>query len=285
MKIIEDTSSTILTVDSFLEEDEKVKLISLLSTLPIGQLRKTINKSIRLIENDIKTENKDHFGRYIPSFKKYDIVHCHFTGVGFEWDLPHYAVVWNVDTIMDAIEVIPLTSAVRDEHSNVFCVNSITGLGKKQSTLLLSDKTRVSRKRLSKVEFKHPKHGVKKVTLPKSWGSRIIDGIMASDTDCKTFEDVISNECGLAMVDSLSTYKELRYKAIKEYRFDSETGELFYRKWDRSNSEMIQLKFPMIGETTSKDIKRKKIKWLNSRHKSLNSLSAQYFKEIYNIIN
>ncbi|WP_044784562.1 type II toxin-antitoxin system PemK/MazF family toxin [Bacillus thuringiensis] len=281
------TSSGIDSIDSFFSTDEKKNLIELLNGISTPeQLRKTINKTIRLIENDIKNENKDKHGRYLPSFKRYDVVHCNFTGIGYEWDFPHYAVVWNVDPIFDVIEVIPLTSVIRDEHIDVFSVGKIAGLPKKeQSTILLSDKTRVSRKRIEKVEFKHPKHGMKKVTLPKSWESRIMHGIIATNTHCKTIEEIISNECGVAMIGRLSIYKDLWYKSVQEYHFDSVTGQLSYRLWDKTTVETIQLVFLKIPETTSKDIKSKKLKWLNSRHKSLRSLAAQYFNEIYGINN
>jgi hypothetical protein len=286
MTSVESSSGT-SSLESFLEEDEKNKLTSLLSGISSNdQLRKVINKTIRFIENDIKVESKDNRGRYTPSFKRYDVVHCNFTGIGYEWDFPHYAVVWNIDPILDLVEIIPLTSVARDEHVNVFSVGKITGLPKKdQSTLLLSDKTSVSRKRIEKVEFNHPKHGVKKVTLPKSWENRIVNGIIATNSHCNTIEEVISNYCSVAMVDKISTFKELRYQSVQDFQFDPETGILSYRKWDKTNFETLQLVFPTVSGITSKDMKSKKIKWLSSRHESLCKLAGQYFNEIYGISN
>lgn len=274
------------TVDVLLTENEKSRLVNLFAAeADSAKIRISIDKAIRLVENDVKVAKKDYRGRFIPSFKKFDIVHCYFTGVGFEWDLPHYAVVWNVDPILDAVEVIPLTSALRDDHPDVIFLNKITGLPKKkQTTLLLSDKTRVSRKRLVPVEFTHPKHGLKKVVVPKSWESRIVHGIIATNTHCKTLEEIVSNECGLAMIGKLSIHKELKFKAVQDYSFDESTCILSYRQWDKINFEQLQLVGPAVVNTTSKDIKVKKIKWLNSRHEALRSLAAQYFKEIYNIL-
>jgi hypothetical protein len=172
-----------------------------------------------------------------------DFVHCDFTGVGFEWDGPHYALVWEVNPEFDAITVIPATSQKRKLYANVISVGSVLGLPPGDTTLLVSDMTKVSRKRLTQVIFTHWKKGPTVSRLKRSWINRIVEAIAVTFGNERTFEDYLKVFTKVAMPDDLTFLYTLRFTPVK-IQFDETNGVLFYRIWNRDIYHSIKMLQP-----------------------------------------
>lgn len=83
--------------------------------LSYSESHAAIDKADRFLSIDIKPfPEKDTKKRFTPHFQQLDFVHCHFTGIGFEWDFPHYALVWDINPYFDSVMVIPTTSEIRN---------------------------------------------------------------------------------------------------------------------------------------------------------------------------
>jgi len=257
----------------------------ILSQLDIKNRSSVVDKAMRFINIDMKSETVvKKTGRFNPEYRKFEFVHCHFTGIGFEWDFPHFALIWDIDPYMDSVLVIPTTSTPRNEHIDVFSVNQIQGLPKGNTYLLISDMTRVSRKRLEKIVYNHKKHGLTNPKLQKSWENRIHQGIISRTLQLPSFEKIIMNQCGLNMVNGLTLYNGLKFKSIIFYNFDRASNVLTYRIWDKSENETLTLIPPVATSALIRgEHREKKLKWLNSKEAALRSLAKQFFEEIYGI--
>ncbi len=221
------------------------QLIETLSGIPSPQREDIIRKIKLFAEADAKAHQKRQFetadGRtitnYLPPLTRLDVVHCHFTGVGYEWDGPHYAIVWNVNPTFDAVTVIPTTSEKRVPHANVFSVGQILGLPKGDTTLLVGDTTTVSRKRLDLVPFMHPKKKViQNARLAQSWLDRIFEAMAVSFGGEVTFESFLAERTGIAMPRDLSILREWRFMPIRG-SYDPDSNVMKVRKW---NSDVVR---------------------------------------------
>jgi hypothetical protein len=223
---------------------ETNELNDFLLSLDSDQRQTIIDKIKRFAESDAKEdiveERTEHF---LPKLNKFDFVHCNFTGVGFEWDGPHYALIWELNPKFDSVMVIPTTSQKRKEFANVIEVGTITGLPNKTTTLLVSDMTRVSRRRLTPVNFIHPKKGQKRSALPKSWSSRINDAIVVTYAGELTLGQYIINKCSLALPADINILFTRRFKPIRGY-FDGVNLKFRYRNWNEDNYHIIDMVNP-----------------------------------------
>lgn len=133
-----------------------------------NDLKSILAKTKRFMDVEVRSfHKKDGAKKFLPKFDQMEFVHCHFTGVGFEWDLPHYALIWDINPYYDSVMVIPTTSEPREERIDIFSVGKIQGLPKVDTYLLISDMTRVSRKRLEKITYIHEKKGTSNPRLPR----------------------------------------------------------------------------------------------------------------------
>lgn len=241
-----------------------------------------LKKLTLFAECDSRLENFDSQAqKFKPDFTKLEVVHCDFTGVGFEWSGPHYAIVWDVNPKFDSVMIIPLTSQKRNHFPGVFSVGQIQGLPKGETTVLVSDMTRVSRKRLSKVEYKHPKKSaIQFAKLPKPWLTRIQEAIVVIYSDEKTFEEYIIDHCGVAMPKNLNDLVRLRYKPIKG-SFNSVTLEFDYRVWNDDKIQRVEMLNP--NEEISKFLKKNLIKDLFSEDQSIRQMAKKEFSRLYDI--
>lgn len=256
-------------------------LYSVLSGQPEINQGITMEKLTLFAECDSRLENFDsHVQKFKPDFTKLEIVHCDFTGVGFEWNGPHYAIVWEVDPKFDSVMVIPLTSKKRKHLPGIFSVGQVAGLPKGETTVLVSDMTRVSRKRLSKIMYKHPRNGVKAAKLPNPWLTRIQEAIVVIYSGEKTFEEYIINNCGVAMPKDLKVLNTLRYKPIKG-SFDSHTLKFNYRLWNDNQEQCIELLNP--NEKIDKFTKKNLIKDLFSEDQLIRETAEKEFSRLYDI--
>jgi uncharacterized protein YifN (PemK superfamily) len=97
----------------------------------------------------------DRTGVYYPILERGHIVRCEFVGIGSEIDDTHYAIVWEAQKSREAITVIPITSAPKDEDVSEFYLGKIDGfitsqidLTVKDTYVYLSKIKEVSRKRI-----------------------------------------------------------------------------------------------------------------------------------------
>lgn len=274
----------LLTHSDVKDVNDKLKELSDLNNF-LAQLNTTeraiILKKIKLFaQSDAKTVPYDSSSnKYSPEYLKMDFVHCDFTGVGFEWDGPHYALIWDIDPKFDSVMVIPSTSKQRKELPGVFSVGQISGLphGKK-TTLLVSDMTRVSRKRLSPLYFNHPKKGQKPVRLATAWMKRIQEAVAVSYANERTFEQILMNNCGVAMVNDLKTLKDWRYKPVKA-TYDPSTLTLKVRLWNEDKFYNFELKKPKTIIT--KETKIKLIKDLFSQETHIKNAAEIKYLDLY----
>lgn len=155
----------------------------------------------------------------------------------------HIALIWDIYPHLDSVMVIPTTSKPRKESKNVFSVGKIAGLyGNSQTTLLISDMTRVSRKRLQPLNpYQHPKRGSIAIRLPVAWGNRILSGIVTTYANVKTFEETLKYHTQTAMVDNLNILKNHRFDAVQSDHFCPQRNILSYRIWNKDEHYQLQL--------------------------------------------
>ncbi|WP_010272756.1 type II toxin-antitoxin system PemK/MazF family toxin [Paenibacillus senegalensis] len=188
--------------------------------------------------------SRNRKGQYLPHFERRDIVHCKFSGVGSEYSGEHYAVVWEDNPYFEDITVIPATSQRKLEFPNVFSVGRIRGLPDRETTLLVSNMTRISRKRITSYHGKlHP-----------AWESRINQAIAVSFENEMTLESLVRDRCSNAMPENLALFAGLRFRPSRLIGFDPHTLDLSYRLWN----DVRTLHLPLLKPLVPFSIKKKK---------------------------
>lgn len=215
---------------------------------------------------------------YQPPLSRLEVVHCNFTGVGFEWDGPHYAVVWNINPLFDAVTVIPTTSEARIEYANVFGVRQISGLPQGNTTLLVGDTTTVSRKRLDPVTYQHPKKGLVNAKLPTAWLDRIYQAMAVTFGGEVTFETFLIERTGIAMPRDLSLLHTWRFMPIRG-EYDSNTQQLRFRLWNSEIFHEHELLLPKIQLNKTEKIRL--IKDLYSTDNAMRVAAEKKYRELY----
>ncbi|MFE8703964.1 hypothetical protein ACFYKX_25660 [Cytobacillus sp. FJAT-54145] len=223
--------------------DELENLRKIVMSLQPEQREAIIKKIELFAECDSKDSLTDVNGNFQPAISKLDFVHVDFTGVGGEWDGAHYGVVWNVNPRFDSFVVIPTTSKSRVEYPDVFPIGNILGLPPGNTTLLVSDMTRVSRKRITPVQFRHHTKGVINTRLKKDWVLRIEEAIAVTYGGQITFERFLRDRCSVAMPSDLEVLIAWRFKPVIA-RYDPKTQTLYYRLWTNDNWHTLQLVNP-----------------------------------------
>ena len=207
----------------------------------------TLNRIQTFVERDSIIMRKVSSRVYEPRFSRFDFVDCYFTGMGFEWDGKHIALIWDIDPNMDSVMVIPTTSKKRYPSKSNLNVGAVKGLYGGETTLLFRDMTRVSRKRLVPLNpYYHPK---KKVNLPvrltTSYSDQILWGVVTNYANEITFEETLKFNTGIAMVSDLIILKNERFKAVRSV-YDNTENILEYRTWNKDNNQRIKLITPRI---------------------------------------
>ncbi|GIP34770.1 type II toxin-antitoxin system PemK/MazF family toxin [Paenibacillus sp. J2TS4] len=187
---------------------------------------------------------KDSRGKYTPHYERRDIVHCKFSGVGSEYSGGHYAIVWEDNPYFEDITVIPATSQRKTEHANVFPVGKLRGLPQGCTTLLVSDLTRISRKRITS------HHG----KLHPAWESRICQAIAVTFEKERTLEEIVREQCGAALPENLPLFAGLRFRPSRFIGYCPDRDELAYRLWNETKEERLT----MLSPKKPFSIKRKK---------------------------
>lgn len=182
-------------------------------------------------ENVVLARNPADHRFYDQVYKRRDIVHCRLAGVGREFSKDHFALVWDDDPANEKITVIPTTSQIKLEYADVFDLGVIAGLPPGQTTLLVNDLIRISRKRITSVNGR----------LHKSWEERIKQAIAVSFGSEVTLETVIRNVCGDSMPINLPLFKTMRFLPIRDHVYDVANQLLHYRKWNELPMQSLSL--------------------------------------------
>ncbi|PEK30525.1 hypothetical protein [Bacillus toyonensis] len=258
--------------------DEQKELNDILFNLSDQKREEVLKKITLFTKSDVKPETKDRNDVFIPALSKLDFVHCDFTGVGYEWDGAHYGVVWEVNPKFDAVTIIPATSKSRTEYANVIPIGNVLGLPPGDTTLLVSDMTKVSRKRIQPVSFNHWQRGVTRSRLKPIWAQRIVEAIAVTFGNEITFEQYLKESTGVAMPDNLDILRSNRFKPIRGI-YDRTNNILKYRVWNQDNWHTITMKYPHTQ--FNKHAKAKLVVDLLSPISSVRIAAEEKYLELY----
>lgn len=225
-------------------------------------------KSLARITNIQKRIEDNKRNPLNPYLEKGNIVLCDFTGLGKELDLPHYAIVWESIESNENINIIPLTSKIKNESKSVFGIGKIKNFMSKQgnefinknSYVYLNKLMEVSRSRV-KIIFEENIHGTKirnklGKLIPLKLDTNTIKTISnsikllyASEGVCLV--DLLATSYALdefVSLDSLSNKKilDIGFKLIDHYRkyeFDDEKFLIFYVNEERYSLTIKKINF------------------------------------------
>lgn len=241
--------------------------------------RKGILKKIELFsQSDAKPDNIDPNGFYKPVINKYDFVHVDFTGVGGEWDGAHYGLVWNVNPKFESFTIIPTTSQQREEYANVFPIGKVLGLPNGVTTLLVGDMTKISRKRVTPVTFRHHTRGIINSRLKEQYIPRIQEAVAVTYGGQVTFETFLRENTKVAMPEDLSPLYAWRFKPIVG-RYVEQSNELQYRLW--TSDQWHSLKMINPNRTISKNDKKAILRGLFSQNQQDRVRAEWNYHEFY----
>ncbi|MCM3405931.1 hypothetical protein [Cytobacillus oceanisediminis] len=277
IKLVKNMSSE--EVEGFLDKLSKYESLDKTLSGVTPDKREGILKKIELFsESDAKDDQIDDHGKYMPEIKKLEFVHVNFTGVGSEWDGGHYGLVWQVNPKFDSFTVIPTTSKKREEYADVFSIGRVLGLPNGETTLLVSDMTRVSRKRISPVKFQHWKKGLVTSRINDAFIPRIEDAISISYGGQTSFEMFLRESTMVAMPADLSPIYSWRFKPIFG-RYERSTNMLYYRLSNSDVWHMMQMVNPNshIRKKEKIDI----VKGLFSMNNAVRSAAEAEYKRLY----
>lgn len=258
--------------------EESGDLTNFLFTLSKDKRERIVKKLKSFAECDSKDDDIVD-GKYNPYFKRFDFVHVKFTGVGYEWDGDHYAVIWNDNPKLEQVVVIPTTSQPREERPDIIPLGKVLGLPRgKDTTLLVSDITRVSRRRLTPVTFNHFKRGRINSRVKPNHFNRIEQAIAISIGNEHTFETYLKFNTGVAMPEDLSPLYAWRYIPIKgEYN----EADLLFKYRIYNSSEWHELKMVLPNERMSKDDKKGIIEGLFSLNDDIRQSAELSYKKLF----
>ncbi|MGG0545135.1 hypothetical protein ABEY63_24860 [Priestia aryabhattai] len=259
-----------------LEKEEELQKI--LFNLNNEEKEDLIRKITLFAKSDSKKDTKDKNDVYIPVLNKLDFVHCDFTGVGSEWDGPHYGLVWEVNPRFDAVTIIPATSKKRKNYANIIPVGKILGLPKGDTSLLVSDMTKVSRRRLEPVTFNHYTKGVIRTRLQNKWIPSIVEAVALTYGNETTLEEFITQRTIVSMPEDLEDLRSKRFKPVKA-RYDRENNIMEYRIWNQDNWHSLNMKNP--NTQINKSVKIKLVKELLSEDLSVREEAERKYFELY----
>lgn len=120
---------------------------------------KLIDMAVRNIKASGRELNYDRQScSYKPVYRIGDIVECEFVGIDKEFNYRHFAIIWNVKANNENVNIIPLTSKIKDESIGEFNLGKINGFYtklpnnggfvNKDSFVYVNKLTEVSRKRI-----------------------------------------------------------------------------------------------------------------------------------------
>lgn len=263
------------------------QLIAYLNTIPSVERGDIIRKIKLFAQCDARPyqtgTRTSHQGKtithFLPPLSRMDVVHCDFTGVGYEWDGPHYAVVWNVNPIFDSVTVIPTTSETREEYANIFSVGQINGLPLGKTTLLVADTTTVSRKRITPVTYVHPRRRrVESARLPNAWIDRVYQAMAVNFAGETTFQEFVIRGTGVAMPEDLAVLYAWRFIPIQG-SYDATNNILNFRIWNKADNHTVQFLLPK--QQISLSVKQQLVRNLFSGDAGARATAQSQYETLY----
>lgn len=228
---------------------------------------------------------------YKPIYRKGDIVECEFVGIDKEFNYRHFAIVWDVKPNRENINIIPLTSQIKDESIGEFNLGKINGFYtklsdgsfiNKDSFVYVNKMMEVSRKRIypkyeqrSNGEFIKENSRLKQLNI----GNKNIDLIKDSirmfyleegeclykiidkkinimyQLDISKIDNTVLKQ-GYKLVESYSIY-DINDKKVLIFHIDKKRYSLVFKKIGIKERNIHSLK-------TYKHLYDKDIKWKNN---------------------
>jgi hypothetical protein len=263
---------------NYLLSKQLKEMENILSKVPLNEALTSIKKTKRFLEVDLREENeKDESNCYLPALEPLEIVECEFTGIGFEFDKFHYAVVWEVNPRFDSIVILPMTSVEKDEYADEFYVGKIKGLKDVESRLLVSSLDKSSRKRLKKISYTvdekeyNPK-------LSNTYYEKILNGIAVKIMKHRTLEDYLIFDFPSLAPSNISSYGKQRFDAVSDVSYDESEGILHYHTWNgtKKSLDVIPPK-----EEIKPFVRQKMLQSLYSRDASKKKMAEKKYKSFY----
>lgn len=181
-----------------------------------------------------------------PYFQRFELILCQFGGVGWEYDGPHYALVWEDDHTDSELTIIPTTSQFTKEYSDEFSIGLISGLPPKNTILSVRKMMRISRKRVIKHRGRYVQ-GQVHTRLQSLVKERIENALAIWHFGEIPLDHYIRNNIGVALpVDFLTHYQNMRFIPVRDVQWDRQTLTLHYRKWDETTMRSMLMKNPTI---------------------------------------
>jgi len=182
-----------------------------------------------------------------PFFSRFDIIHCQFGGVGWEYDGPHYAMVWEDKHFELEITVIPSTSQFNGESVTDFSVGYIGGLPAGKRTILSIPKLiKISRKRvdLNSVRGTYVYGSIPLGQL--AWIEQRVNWALAFWLyKERSLHYYIRNETQECLpVNFLTGYDAIRFSPVRDVQWERSTFQLHYRLWNEPVMRILQMKQP-----------------------------------------
>jgi len=182
------------------EFQEVVKLMQQISNDPQEPLQTRTN-SLQRLSRYVKAlkahSRKDPTtGEYTPKLSKLQFISINFSGVGSEFDLNHFGIIWDCHPKRDEVLVIPTTSLKEStqETTTTFNIGRVGFFGP-QTVVKLNQIIPVSRKRISKyLHFNPATNTAELVSITPDQMKRIEDGFRIMGTGEQSLFDFILGE-------------------------------------------------------------------------------------------
>jgi hypothetical protein len=140
--------------------------------------------------------------------------------------------------------------------------------------------TRVSRKRIEPVTFKHRTKGVINSRLKPAYVSRIEEAIAITYGNQITFEWFLQDKTSVAMPADLSPLYIWRFKPIVG-RYDYKNMIFYYRAWNKDVWQMLKMVNPK--EAIKKEDKQRILKNLFSSNDELRTQAETDYERLYSV--
>ena len=242
-------------------------------------------KLIDIAVRNIKTSGRElkydkNSCSYNPVYRIGDIVDCEFTGIETEFNYRHFAVIWNVKANSETVNIIPLTSKIKDESVEEFNLGKINGFytklpnnagfANKDSFIYVNKLTQVSRKRLypkyeqdNNGKFIKSQGRLKQLNIGSDNIELIKNSIKMFYLDeGKCLHKIINDEIGFKyQLDITNMDMDLLnngYKLIESYKIYTVDDNIFLICF--INKKRYSIMFRLIGQSEIQNHKMKKYK-------------------------
>ena len=213
----------------------------------MSQRTRFLNRIERLSKSEGVTLLSQDTQPLEPYFSQFDLIYCHFGGVGSEYDGPHYALVWEDNHVDPDITVIPTTSQYTKEFADEFSIGRVSGLPPFDTILSVKKLMRISRKRVIPHQTGRYVRGHLHTRQHAFVRERILNAMAIWLYGEIPLDYYVRNEINVALpVDFLTHYPAMRFWPVRDVHWDRANNQLHYRKWTENSLRTLQLKNPNV---------------------------------------